>query len=86
MTLLEVSDMKYSFEIVFLDIPRLFYSTWWRKLHLDGYKLAKADKPNNNNRGGVGIYFKELLVTRQVELNNLNECNIFIVCIQNEKG
>ena len=25
-------------------------------------------------------------MTRQVELNNLNECNIFEVCIQNEKG
>ena len=24
-------------------------------------------------------------MTRQVELNNLNECNVFEVCIQNEK-
>ena len=29
--------------------------------------------PNNNNRGGVGICFKEFLAARQVELNNLNE-------------
>ena len=52
------------------------------RLHLNGYKLARADNPNNNKIGGVGIYFKEFLVTCQMELNNLNECIVFEVGIQ----
>ena len=41
--------------------------------------------PNNNKRGGVGIYFKQFLATRQVELSNLNEYIIFEDCIQTKK-
>ena len=54
-------------------------------MHLHAHKLARAGSPNNNKRGGIDIYFKEFLATRQVELNNLGECNIFEVCIQNKK-
>ena len=47
------------------------------RLHLSEYKYHRADNPENNKpkinkRGGVDIYFKEFLATRQVELNNLN--------------
>ena len=56
------------------------------RLHLSGYLSAKAGNPHNNKRGGVGAYFKEFLVTRQLELHNLNKCLMFEVCIQNKKG
>ena len=46
------------------------------RLHLNRYKLATADNPNNDKGDGVGIYFKEFLATSQMELNNLNECII----------
>ena len=34
----------------------------------------------------VFIYFKEFLATPQVGLNNLSECIVFEVCIQNKRG
>ena len=33
-------------------------------LEIDGYNLVRADHPNNIKRGGVCIYYKELLLVR----------------------
>ena len=35
---------------------------------------SNANNPNNNKRGGVGIYFKEFLGRLQVELNWIEVC------------
>ena len=79
--------MKRNFYIICLSETYLdsFVQRDDVKLHLNGYKLARADNPNNNKRGGVGVYFKESLRTRQVELNNLNKYIVFEACIQNKK-
>ena len=53
---------------------------------LDGYKVIRADHPSNTKRGGVCIYYKELLSVRALNLTNLNECIICEVSIQNCKG
>ena len=76
--------MKHNFGIICFSETYLDSSIQHEDdiLHLNGYKLATANNLNNNKRSGVGIYFKEFLTTRQVELNNLSEC---IVCIQNKK-
>ena len=43
---------------------------------MKGYKLIRADNPNNSKKGGVAIYYKEFLAVRPVEVKNLNECII----------
>ena len=75
-------------DIIFLSETYLDCSIQYddKKLDLDGYKLARADNLNNDKRVGVGIYFKELLATRQAKLNFLNETIIFEVFIQNKIG
>ena len=56
------------------------------KLNIKGYKLIRADNPCDSKKGSVGIYYKELLVVRPVEVKNLNECVIFEVFIKNKRG
>ena len=52
---------------------------------LDGYKVIRADHPSNTKRGGVCIYYKELLSLRALNLTNLSECIICEVSLQNCK-
>ena len=53
---------------------------------LDEYKVIRAKQPSNTKRGGVCIYYKELLSVWALNLTNLNECIICVVWIQNCKG
>ena len=88
MTLLETFNMKHNLGIICLLETYYDFSIQHdeARLHLSGYQLAKAGNPHNNKRGGVGAYFKEFLVTWQLELHNLNKCLMFEVCIRNKKG
>ena len=45
-------------------------------LVLNGYKLI-ADNPNDLKRGGISIYFKQLLSIKVLIISKLNEC---VVC------
>lgn len=65
--------MKHISVIISLSEKYLNFSILHdKRLHLNGYKLAKADNPNNiKKRSRVGIYFKAFLVSSQVELDNL---------------
>ena len=53
-----------SFEI-YLDSSLPSVHVW---LELEGYKLVRADQPNNVKRGGVSIYYKESLPVRVINL------------------
>ena len=53
--------------------------------HLNGYKLLRADHPNNTKQGGVCIYYKESLGVREVKLSNLSQFVICEVSLQNCK-
>ena len=48
------------------------------RLNMKGYKLIRADNPNDSKKGRVGIYCKEFLAVRPIEVKNLNECLIFV--------
>ena len=56
------------------------------RLNLSGYNLVRGDSLSNNERGGVGIYFKETLAIRPVPTNSLKECLLLEVFIGNKKG
>ena len=56
------------------------------RLNMKGYQLIRADNPSDSKKGGVGIYYKEFLAVRPVEVKNLNECLIFEVSIKKKRG
>ena len=55
-------------------------------LELEGYKLVRADHPNNVKRGGVCIYYKESLPVRVINLPYLQEALLLELNNQNQKN
>ena len=88
LSLLEAYKVEHKFDIIclletFLDssIPSND-----ERLYMNGYKLIRADNPSYSKKGDVGIYNKEFLAVRPVEVKYLNECLIFEVSIKNKRG
>ena len=55
-------------------------------INIKGYKLVRANYPNNIKRVGVCAYFRESLPVRVVPSHNLSECLILEVNLKNKKG
>ena len=55
-------------------------------INIKGYKLVKADYPNNTKKGGVWAYFRKPLPLRVVPDHHLSECLILEVNLKNKKG
>ena len=55
------------------------------RLNMKGYKLVKVDNPSESEKAGVGIYQKEFLAVRPVEVKNLNEYLTFEMSIKNKR-
>ena len=45
-----------------------------KELAMEGYKLIRADHPNNVKKGGVYIYYKESIAVQIVNIIFLSEC------------
>ena len=56
-----------------------------RDISINGYNLIRADLPSNNKRGGVCIYYRELLAVQLVKTNYLNQCLLCEISFNNEK-
>ena len=55
-------------------------------IQINAYSLLRADHPNNIKRGGVCIYFKELLpLIRRNDLTNIKDCIETEINVNNEK-
>ena len=54
-------------------------------LELDGYKLVRADHPNNVKRSGVCVYYKESLPVRLINVPYLQEALPLELNDQNKK-
>ena len=54
-------------------------------LELDGYKLVRANHPNNVKRGGVCNYYKESVPVRVINLPYLQEALLLELNDQNKK-
>ena len=54
-------------------------------LKIDGYNLVRADHPNNIKRGGICIYYKELLPVRVISLPYLKEALLLQMTYNNKK-
>ena len=52
---------------------------------MEGYKLIRADHPNNIKRGGVCIYYKESLPVRVISIPYFNEALLLEMSCNNKK-
>ena len=52
---------------------------------MEGYKLIRADHPNNIKRGGVCIYYKESLPVRVISVSYFNEALLLQMSYNNKK-
>ena len=56
------------------------------KVALPSYDFIKKNHPDNVNRGGVGLYYKNMLPLKQRrELEILQECLVCEICPDNKK-
>ena len=85
---IEGYNSLYSYDFICVS-ETYFYSRILegdKSFHLNGYKLFRADYPNNTKQGGVCIYYKESMGVCEVKLSNLSQCVICEVSLQNRKG
>ena len=54
-------------------------------LELEGYKLVRAEHPNNVKEGGVCFYYKESLLVRVINLPYLQDWILLELNDQNKK-
>ena len=52
---------------------------------MEGYKLIRADHPNNIKRGGVYIYYKESLPVRVISIPYFKEALLLEMSYNNKK-
>ena len=71
LTQLKAYISMYKHHFICLSETYLDSSTPDRLLEIDGYILVRADYSNNIKRGGVCIYYKELLPVRVISLPDL---------------
>ena len=85
--LLEAFNTINKFDIIcvsesYLDLT---FSSDNEDINIKGFKLVRADHPNNIKRGGVCVYVRESLPVRVVPNHHLSECLILEVNLKNKK-
>ena len=85
---IEAFIIAHNFDIVCLSETFLDSSVpdHDENININGYSLLRVDHPNNINRGGVCMYFKESLpLIRRSDLSNMKECLVTEINVNNEK-
>ena len=54
-------------------------------IEIEGYKLIRADDPNNIKRGGVCVYYKESFPVRVISIPYFNEALLLQMSYNNKK-
>ena len=83
--LLEASDTINKFDIICVSGSYLDSTFSSDNEDRKGYKLVRADHPNNIKRGGVCVYFRESLPVRVVPNHHLSECLILEANLKTRK-
>ena len=65
-SLLSAYNTLHKFDVIYISEIYLDKSADNDALSTDGYNIIWADHPNNHNRGGACIYFKEQLKLKQI--------------------
>ena len=66
----------HKFDIIYLSETYLDSSVAPddENLEISGYSLVRSDHPSNNKRGGVCVYYKNVLPLRVLDIQYLHEC------------
>ena len=73
LTQLKANILKYKHDFICLSETYLDSAIPDSLLEIDGYNLIRSDHPNYIKRGGVCIYFKEILPVRVINIPYLKE-------------
>ena len=73
LTQLKVYISTYKYDFICLSEAFLDSSTPDNLVDIQGYNLVRTDHPDNTERGGVCIYYKESLHVRVINLPYLKE-------------
>ena len=74
----------HKFDIICLSETYLDSSIDDASLEISGYYLTRSDHPSNKKRGGICIYFKNLLPLKVTGVRLLEECITFDLIISNK--
>ena len=56
------------------------------RINIAGYSLLRADHPSNTKKGGVCIYYKDVLpLIKKDDITDLKECLVTEIIVDNEK-
>ena len=85
--LLEAFNSINKFDIIRVSESYLYstFSSGSENINIKGYKLVRADNPNNIKRGGVCAYFRESLLVRVMPNHYLSECLILEINLKGRK-
>ena len=76
---------KYKHDLICLSETYLDSSIPDSLLEIDGYNLIRSDHPNDIKRGGVCIYFKEILSVRVINISYLKEALLLEMNYNNKR-
>ena len=85
LTQLKAYNSIYKYDFICLSETYLDSSTPDNLIEIEGYKLIRADHPDNIKRGGVCIYYKESLPIRVISTPYLKEALLLEMDYNNKK-
>ena len=85
LTQLKAYNAIYKHDFICLSETYLDSSIPDNILDLEGYRLVRADHPNNIKRGGVCIYYKESLSVRVINIPYIKEALLLQMNYNNKK-
>ena len=85
LTQLKVYNSLYKHDFICLSETYLDSSIPDNLVEIEGYKLVRADHPDNIKRGGVCIYYRESLPVRNINLSYLKEALLLEMDYNNKK-
>ena len=85
LTQLKAYISVYKYDFLCLSETYLDTSIPDNLINIEGYKLIRADHPNNVKRGGVCIYYKESLPVRVINLPYFKEALLLEMNHNNKK-
>ena len=85
LTQLKAYNAIYKHDFICLSETYLDSSIPDNVLDVEGYRLVRADHPNNIKRGGVCIYYKESLPVRVINIPDIKEALLLEMNYNNKK-
>ena len=85
LTQLKAYISTYKYDFICLSETYLDSSISDNLIDIEGYKLIRADHPDDIKRGGVCIYYKESLPVRAISLSSFKEALLLEVCYNKKK-